>query len=78
MTFNDNAKIDSSKVSRRGRNGAIAGGGGVVGIIAIFLISQLTGFDLSQFVGGGAGGGGGGGTDDPIANCDTEIGRAHV
>jgi len=66
MTFNDNAKIDSSRTKRRGRTGAIAGGGGVVGIIAIALLSQLFGVDLSGLVGGG----GTDGSDEAIVGCD--------
>ena len=53
MTFNEGANVGSGKVSRRGRNGAIAGGGGLVGVIAVFLIAQFTGIDLSGFLGGG-------------------------
>jgi len=68
MTFNDNAKIDSSRTRRRGRTGAIAGGGGVVGIIAIALLSQLFGVDLSGLVGGG---GGQNGSDEAIVGCET-------
>jgi predicted metalloprotease len=69
MTFNDNAKIDSSRTRRRGRTGAIAGGGGVVGIIAIALLSQLFGVDLSGLVGGA--GGGSNASDEAIVGCDT-------
>jgi len=47
MTFNDNARIDSSRVQRRGRTagGGIAIGGGVGGIIIalVFLVMQLMG-----------------------------------
>lgn len=48
MTFNDNARIDTSKVQRR-RGGRVAmiSGGGVIGVIAIALLSQLFGVDLS-------------------------------
>ena len=53
MTFNEGANVGSGRVSRRGRNGAIAGGGGIVGVIAVFLIAQFTGIDLSGFIGGG-------------------------
>jgi predicted metalloprotease len=67
MTFNDNAKIDSGRTRRRGRTGGIVAGGGAVGVIAIFLLSQLLGVDLSGLVGGGTGGG----SDEVIAQCDT-------
>jgi len=68
MTFNDNARIDSSKTRRRGRTGAIAGGGGIVGVIAIFLIAQFTGVDLSGLLGGG---GGAPAEEQAIENCET-------
>ena len=76
MTFNDDSRIGSSRVRRRGRTTGIAVGGGAVGLIAVFLISQLVGFDVSQFVGGGRIGGGstGGGTtssDTELSECDT-------
>jgi predicted metalloprotease len=72
MTFNDDARIGRGKVSKRGRNTGIAVGGGGLGLIAIVLIGQLLGVDLS----GLAGGTGGGGTapqgeDVSLAECDT-------
>ena len=50
MTFNDNARIDTSKVSKRGggarRGGMIAGGG--IGIALLLAIgSQILGIDLT-------------------------------
>ncbi len=53
MTFNDDAKIDTSKVSRRGRNTGIAVGGGGLLIVGLFLLSQLLGVDLTGLAGGG-------------------------
>lgn len=54
MTFNDNAKIDPSRVSRRGRTTGIAlGGGGVLVFVGLFVISQLLGVDLTGLAGGG-------------------------
>lgn len=53
MTFNEGANVSSGKVSRRGRNAAIGGGGGIIGVIAVFLIAQFTGVDVSSFLGGG-------------------------
>ena len=52
MTFNDNVRIDTSKVSKRGgakRGGIIAGGG--IGIVAILLAigSQVLGVNLNGF-----------------------------
>ncbi|TFC36371.1 hypothetical protein [Cryobacterium sp. TMT2-14] len=52
MTFNDNANIGGGRVSKRGRTAGIAVGGGV-GAIALFLLSQLLGVDLSGLAGGG-------------------------
>jgi predicted metalloprotease len=67
MTFNPNAKIDSSRTRRRGRTGGIVAGGGLVGVVALFLISQLLGVDLTGLAGGGSSGG----SDEAIANCET-------
>jgi predicted metalloprotease len=47
MTFNDDARIDPSKVSRRGRNTGIALGGGGLLVVGLFLLSQLLGVDLT-------------------------------
>lgn len=51
MTFNDNANISGGKVSKRGRNTGIAVGGGV-GVIVLFVLSQLLGVDLTGLAGG--------------------------
>lgn len=69
MTFNEDSRIGGGKVSHRGRNTAIGVGGGGLGLLAIVLISQLVGFDLTPLLGGvqqqprqpG----------EPIANCET-------
>lgn len=46
MTFNDNARLDSSRVKRGGRGGtAVAVGGGAA--LVLFLLSQLLGVDLT-------------------------------
>lgn len=68
MTFNDNAKIDSSKVRRRGRTTGIAAGGGGLAVVAIFLVAQLFGVDLSGLVDTG---GSGTSSEEALANCDT-------
>ena len=73
MTFNEGANVGSGRVSRRGRNGAIAGGGGIVGVIAVFLIAQFTGIDLSGFIGGG---GGATGPEEEL-NCTYEEANAN-
>lgn len=64
MTFNDNARIDTSKVSKRSggmkKGGLIAGGGGAIALL-LLIGSQLLGVDLTGFapvaqqaLGGGA------------------------
>jgi predicted metalloprotease len=53
MTFNEGSDISGGRTSRRGRNTAIGVGGGGLGILAIFLISQLLGVDLTGLVGDG-------------------------
>jgi uncharacterized protein len=70
MTFNDNAKIDSGRVSRRGRNTGIAvGGGGGLLVVGLFILSQLLGVDLTGLAGGT--GTGSQEQGDAIANCET-------
>jgi predicted metalloprotease len=70
MTFNDNARIDSSRVQRRGRGpgGGIAIGGGVGGVVIalLFLVMQLIGGGdtLSSLDGTGTG------TQDQTTNSD--------
>lgn len=54
MTFNPNADIGGGKTSKRGRNTGIAVGGGL-GVIALVIISQLLGVDVTGLLGGGAG-----------------------
>ena len=53
MTFNPNADISGNRTSKRGRNTAIVGGGGVgiVGLL-IFLIGPLLGVDVTGLMGG--------------------------
>ncbi|GAB2560951.1 KPN_02809 family neutral zinc metallopeptidase [Leucobacter ruminantium] len=51
MTFNDNVRIDTSKVSKRrggARGGMIAGGGAGIALL-LFLGSQLLGIDLTPY-----------------------------
>lgn len=77
MTFNDNARINSSSVTRRGRGrrgGLIAGGG--IGIVALlYLGSQLFGVNLvplapavEQVFSGNSSASG---EVEPLANCET-------
>ncbi|KRC60968.1 neutral zinc metallopeptidase [Agromyces sp. Root81] len=53
MTFNPDADISGGKASKRGRNTGIAVAGGSIGVLALFLISQLLGVDLTGLAGGG-------------------------
>jgi predicted metalloprotease len=69
MTFNDNARSGGGRVSKRGRNTGFAVGGGGIGVIAILLISQAFGVDLSGLLGGGTAGTTA--SDTTLSNCDT-------
>ena len=53
MTFNDDARLDTSTVSRRGGGGKGIAVGGGLGVVAIVLIGQFLGVDLSGLLGGG-------------------------
>jgi predicted metalloprotease len=66
MTFNPNANISRGKASKRGRNTGIAVGGGV-GVIALFLLSQFLGVDLTGLLGGGQPSG----PDSSLEQCQT-------
>lgn len=76
MTFNDNARIDTSKVQRR-RGGRVAavGGGGVLIVLLLALGSQLLGVNLTPLADVlGAGQSSSGGSGDQIVgleNCET-------
>ncbi|MEF2978671.1 KPN_02809 family neutral zinc metallopeptidase [Subtercola sp. YIM 133946] len=56
MTFNDKSRLDTSRVSKRGRTGVAVGGGSVIVVIGVILLSQLTGVDLTGLIDGSAGG----------------------
>ena len=72
MTFNDDARIGRGRVSKRGRNTGIAVGGGGLGLVAIVLIGQLFGVDLSGLAGGmGGGAPAAPGEEISLAECDT-------
>lgn len=56
MTFNDNANIGGGGVRKRGRNAAIGAGGGGLVVLALVVVSQLVGVDLTglaPLIGGG-------------------------
>lgn len=76
MTFNDDADIRGGRVSKRGRTTAIGAGAGGLGLLAIVIIGQLLGVDLTGLVGTGTSTGSGtgsGGTDSGTAltQCTT-------
>ena len=56
VTFSEGGSFEGGRVRRHGRGGAIAGGGGLVGIIAL-AIFLFTGQDVSGVLGGGQQGG---------------------
>ncbi len=72
MTFRDDADISDSSVRRSGpgRGLAIGGGAGIIGVIAVFLIAQFTGVDLSALLGGGTTAGPAPETTE-LSECDT-------
>jgi predicted metalloprotease len=74
MTFDDNAKLSGRGVRRSGRRTGIAVGGGGLGIVALVLLSQLLGVDLTGLAGGGTGGSAGSGTvqeGTELTSCKT-------
>lgn len=74
MTFNDDARIDTSKVQRRrGGKAAAIGGGGVIGVIVLMVASQLLGVDLTPFADVLTGGSTGSSSEEVVEldNCET-------
>jgi predicted metalloprotease len=71
MTFNDDADIRGGRVSKRGRNAAIGAGGGGLVVIALLVISQLTGVNLTGLAPLLGGEGGTGGEETPLTECLT-------
>jgi predicted metalloprotease len=71
MTFNEGSDISEGRASRRGRNTAIGIGGGGLGILAIVLIGQLLGVDLSGLVGGTGTGAGPAPEETQLTQCTT-------
>ncbi len=69
MTFNEDAKLGGGGVRRAGPRTGLAIGGGAFGVIALVLLSQLLGVDLTGLAGGG--GGAPPGEDTAIENCET-------
>ncbi|MDN4612904.1 neutral zinc metallopeptidase [Leifsonia sp. F6_8S_P_1B] len=71
MTFNPNSDIGGGKVRRRGRTAGIAAGGVGIGAIAVVLISQLLGVDITPFLGGDVAQTQQIGTGEQLQNCET-------
>lgn len=72
MTFNSNANVGGSGAKRRGAGGgAIAGGIGGLGAIAVILLQIFTGGDFSSLLGGAGGGSLQAGTGSEITDCQT-------
>ena len=71
MTFNPDAKINGSKVSKRGRNTGLAAGGGGIVVLALVLLGPLLGIDVSGLLSGGVPGTSGAGAPESLAHCQT-------
>jgi predicted metalloprotease len=71
MTFNPNADISGGKTRKRGRTAGIAAGGVGLGAVAVLLLSQLLGVDLTGIVGGASSQTQEIGTGDTLENCKT-------
>ena len=71
MTFNGDADITGGRVSKRGRNTAIGVGGGGLGLIAIVIIGQLLGVNLTGLLGGTTTSGSSSDTGTPLSQCTT-------
>ncbi|MBO0900537.1 neutral zinc metallopeptidase [Cellulomonas sp. zg-ZUI222] len=70
MTFSEGGRFEGGRVKRHGRGGAVAaGGGGLVGIIAL-AIFLFTGQDVSGVL--GAEGGGASAPVDEVGECTAE------
>ncbi len=72
MTFNSNANVGGSGAKRRGPGGgAIAGGVGGLGAIAVILLNIFTGGNFSSLLGGIGAGAPEAGSGTDITNCQT-------
>ncbi|MCU1403787.1 MAG: putative neutral zinc metallopeptidase [Glaciihabitans sp.] len=70
MTFNDNAKLSGRGVRKSGKRTGLALGGGGLGLVALFVLSQFLGVDLTGLA-GQSGGGAGTSQDSALENCET-------
>lgn len=71
MTFNSNADVSGSGAKRRGPGGgAIAGGVGGLGAIAVILLQLFTGGDFTSLL-GGFGGQAAPSQETELTNCET-------
>ncbi len=72
MSFNRDIKTDPNRVTTSagsGRRGVLVGGGSVITVVAVLLLSQLTGIDLTGLLGSSSGGG----QADPGASASSPI-----
>lgn len=80
MSFNDNVRIDTSKVQRRsggrggGRRGVAIGGGGLLVVVVLAIASQLLGIDLTPLSGLAGGAPGGTGNEQVVSMGDCQTG----
>lgn len=71
MTFNDDARIDTGKVQRRGgRRAATIGGGGLLLVVVLAIASPLLGVDLTPLAGVFGGGQPGTGGQEQVVGMD--------
>lgn len=77
MTFNDDARIDTSKASKRrgARRGGIIAGGGIGVVLLLALGSQLLGIDLTPFAPAVEQALGGGSQSEEVAVTGCETGK---
>ena len=71
MSFNEGVRSDSGRVNTSRGRGAAIGGGSLVALVAVFLIYQFTGVDLSGVVQPADTGGQGAQTSQDLSHCQT-------
>ena len=72
MTFNENSRIDTSRVRKRGRTAATVGGGSALVVIGGALISQFLGVDVTGLLSSLFGGGGSSSVEETtLEGCTT-------
>ncbi|MDC4233382.1 neutral zinc metallopeptidase [Actinomyces sp. B33] len=74
MSFNEGVRSDSSRVRSSGRTAAGIGGGSILTVLAVVLISQFTGIDLTGLLSAAPQGSSSAGPGVDLSECTT--GRA--